>query len=265
MLDLDAMRALLERGEGRDRAFVDAMIRMRWSRARAPAERDELSELHAALRAAAIRSQAAIREEIASGALRGAPLRRRFEAVPTGERDHFVEEVLGIAYPPLDEPVLPPELIGYQPSGYDEIVHAFDATRLAPGDRLLDVGSGAGKVVMLATLLAGATSYGIERDGALVKIAEDACRDLRIAEAVCFARADAREVPVEDADVVFMYLPFSGKTLATFVNGVMERGRRSPRRARGRFLCAGPLDLSRYRDLVAGGPPRSWLHIYAWR
>jgi preprotein translocase subunit SecD len=64
MLDLDAMRALVERGDGRDRAFVDGMIRMRWSRASGSAERDELSELHAALRMAALRSQATIREEI---------------------------------------------------------------------------------------------------------------------------------------------------------------------------------------------------------
>src|SRR5690606_32783172 len=144
---------------------------------------------------------------IAAGALRGAALRRRFDDVPARERDHFVEEVLGIAYPPLDEPVLPRELIAYQTGGYDEIVHALDVTRLGPGDRLVDVGSGAGKAVMLAALLGGATSRGIERDGALVELAEDARRELCVGEA-SFRHGDAREVPLDDVDVVFMYLPF---------------------------------------------------------
>ena len=89
------MRALVERGDGGDRAFVDALIRMRWSRASTPAERAELCDLHVAVRAAALESHAEIRASIAAGSLRGVSLRRRFDAIPSLERDHFVEEVLG--------------------------------------------------------------------------------------------------------------------------------------------------------------------------
>jgi SAM-dependent methyltransferase len=266
MVELEPLRALLNRaaGDGRDRAFVDAMIRMGWSRTSDPGKRAELGELHAAVRAAAGRSHAALRNGIASGAVRGAALKKVFDEVPELERDHFVEEALGIAYPPLDEPELEPELIAYSPSGYGEIVHAFEATGLGPGDRFLDFGSGAGKAVLLAALLSGATSSGVERDGALHAVAEAAARDLAL-DGARFTHGDARTVPIEDADVVYMYLPFTGAVLAAVMARLMEQRRGACPGSRARFICAGAFDLCRYTELVVAGPPRSWLHVYAWR
>src|SRR5262249_15355086 len=152
---------------GSSRAFVDSITRMRWSRTSDPHERSRLVELLDQVRRASLRSHAALRARIAAGTLRGAVLRKYFDDIPIFERDHFVEEVLGIAYPPLDEPAPLPELMGYCPSGYEEIIHAFDLSRLGPGDHLLDIGSGAGKVVMLAALLAGAKSSGVDHNASL--------------------------------------------------------------------------------------------------
>jgi protein-L-isoaspartate O-methyltransferase len=264
MADLATLRALLDRGDGSDRAFVDAMIRMGWSRTSDPAERADLEELHTAVKAAALRSHTELRAEIAKGSFRGAALRRHFDDVPLFERDHFVEEVLGIAYPPLQEPVLAPELLAHAPSGYDEIVHALDVTRLAPGDRFLDIGSGMGKAVMLAELLAGATSTGVECHGPLHAIAETAAHELALRGAR-YHHGDARDVVIEDPDVVFMYLPFTGSVLAAVMARLVENSRRRATQTRRRFLCAGPLDTNRYPDLVTAGPPRSWLHVYTWR
>jgi protein-L-isoaspartate O-methyltransferase len=264
MVDVETLRALLDRGDGRDRAFVDAMIRMGWSRARDPQERAELGRLHSAVRTASLRSHASLRARIAAGALRGAALRRHFDDVPSSERDHFVEEVLGIAYPPLDEPELGPELVAYAPSGYDEIVHALDVTRLGPDARFLDIGSGMGKAVMLAALLTGATSSGVECNEALSDLAEHAARELGL-PGIRFTRGDARDVTFEDSDVVFMYLPFTGGALATVMDRLRRRGRCESAGSRPRFLCAAPLDLHRYDDLVAAGPPSSWLQVYTWR
>jgi SAM-dependent methyltransferase len=191
-------------------------------------------------------------------------LRRHFDEVPLSERDHFVEEVLGIAYPPLEEPIAEPELLGYAPSGYDEIVHAFDVTRLAAGDRFLDLGSGTGKAVMLAELLAGARSTGVERTRSLHEMAATASNELGLRDARCL-HGDARDALIDDPDVVFMYLPFTGAVLATVMARVMENGRRRAPQTRRRYLCGGPLDASRHCELVAAGPSRSWLHVYAWR
>jgi hypothetical protein len=263
-VDLETLHALLEHGDGNDRAFVDAMVRMGWSRTGDARARAELGELYAAVRTASLRSHEALRTKIAAGTLRGAELRKHFDDVPMLERDHFVEEVLGIAYPPLDEPELGRELVAYTPSGYDEIVHAFDATGLGHGDRFLDIGSGAGKAVMLAALLGHASSSGIECTGPLHEMAENASRALRV-DGTRFANADVRDAALDEADVVFMYVPFTGSVLSAVMARLIDHGRRWPARSRGRFLCAAPLDLPRYRDFAVAGQPKSWLHVYAWR
>ena len=258
-----ALRDLIEQGEGRDRAFADAIVRMAWSRTTDAAHRAELDLLHASVREAALRHHASLRLRIAKGELRHGSLRQLFDEQPPLERDHFVEEVLGIAYPPLEESALTTELMTYAPSGYDEIVHAFDASELGPADRFLDLGAGLGKVVMLAALLTGAKSVGVERDGVLCELGETARRELGLGS-VQLQRGDAREVDSAEADVVFMYLPFSGAVLASVLKRLLADARRSSARARRPFLCTGALDLKQYPELTLAAPPKSWLNVYAF-
>jgi len=264
-LAAEALAELIERGDGSDRAFVDALVRLEWARSQDAGQRAQLGQLHVALQSAARRAHAPLRQQICAGQLRGAALRRRFDGVPLFERDHFVEEVLGIAYPPLEErALLTSEHMTYAPSGYDEIVHAFELTRLGPGDRFLDLGSGLGKVVLLAALLTGAESSGVECDTLLCELARTAAADLNLASAQLRA-GDAREVSSADADVVFMYLPFAGDVLALVMERLLEDGRRRPARHRPRFLCTGALDTVRYRELAPVGAAKSWLNVYVWR
>ena len=253
--DLATLRALLERGDARDRAFVDAMIRMGLARSNDAGLRAELASLHEAVRVAALSAQAALRAQVAAGSLSRVALRGVLDEVPWLERDQFVEELLGIAYPPLEEPAPVPELIAYAPSGYDEIVYALDETGLGAGDRFLDIGSGLGKAVMLATLLPGATSRGIERDPKLHAMAEGAARSLGLLDAH-FEWADVLELDMPQADVVFMYLPFTGATLARVLERLLAAGRARPARARSRFLCSAALELARYPELRPVGPPQ---------
>ena len=261
----EALAELIERGDGSDRAFVDALLRMEWSRCNDAGQRTELGELHGALQAAGLRSHATLRRQIAQGQLRGGALRDLFDDVPRLERDHFVEEALGIAYPPLEEPALvTSEHMTYAPSGYDEIVHALELTRLGPGDRFLDLGSGLGKVVMLAALLTGAASSGVESDPQLCELGRGAAAALGV-PGVQLLRGDAREASGADADVVFMYLPFAGEVLARVMERLLEEGRRPRACARQRFLCTAPLDTTRYSELVPVGAAKSWLNVYAWR
>jgi|GEM_PF-2292953 len=261
----EALAELIERGDVGDRAFVDALIRMEWSRRDDLAQRAELCELHGALQAAARSAHADLREQIAQGRLRGAALGRRFDEVPRFERDHFVEEALGIAYPPLEQPALvTSEHMTYAPSGYDEIAHALAVTELGPGDRFLDLGSGLGKVVMLAALLTGCESWGVECDARLCELGQAAAVGVGLGH-VQLQQGDAQEASSAEADVVFMYLPFAGETLTRVMARLLEEGRRPRPRARQRFLCTGPVDTARYSDLVAVGAARSWLNVYAWR
>lgn len=261
----EAMAELIERGDGRDRAFVDALIRIEWLRSNDSTLRAQLFELHAGLQSAALRTHAAVRRQIAEGRLRGGALRAVFDQLPRLERDHFVEEVLGIAYPPLEEPALvTSEHMTYAPSGYDEIVHALELTQLGAGDRFLDLGSGLGKVVMLAALLTGAESSGVECDHQLCELGRNAAAALGV-PGVQLRPGDAREARGADADVVFMYLPFAGAGLARVMEGLRQDSRRPRARPRQRFLCTGPLDLARHPKVTPVGAAKSWLNVYAWR
>jgi hypothetical protein len=261
---LAELAELIERGDGADRAFVDAMLRLSWSRTTQAEQRGELSRLHEALSRAALACHAPVRAQIAAGTLRGPALRRHFEAVPAPQRDHFVEEVLGVAYPPLEErPLLTSEHMPYAPSGYEEITHAFDLSELGPSAQLLDLGSGMGKVVMLATLLTGAKSVGVEVDDVLCARAQQASEALGVG-AVLLAR-DAREVDTLQADVVFLYLPFAGAVLTRVLRRLSDDARRRPAGAQRRFLCTGPLAATQHPELRPVGPARAWLQVYAWR
>jgi hypothetical protein len=262
-IDLATLRELLG-GEGRDRAYVDAITRMEWARTSDERRRGELQDLHVAVRASAHEKHAGIRSKIANGTLRGRALRDHFDEIALLERDHYVEEALGIAYPPLDEPALERELVSYSPSGYDEIVHALDMVELEPGDHFLDIGSGTGKAVMLAALLCDARGSGIECNRALIDLARGASAALGI-DRTSFVHGDARDTAIDDADVFFMYLPFTGRALATVMSRLLDGARITRPRPRRRFLCAGAVDLARYEDLVLVGSPASWLHVYGWR
>lgn len=238
-----------------DRAFEDAKLRFAWARSRDEQSREEIRVEHRRIREAAHAAHAALRTRIASGELRGEALRRTFEERGVLDRDHFVEEVLGIAYPPLEERALGRELVTYTPSGYAEIVHALDVTKLARGARLLDIGAGMGKVALLAALLSGAHVIGLECEAPLVDEARAAAAALGLGvDAARFDVGDVRDVALPAVDVVFMYVPFTG---ATFVEVMHRVTAMSPR-----FVCCAPLDAERHPEWIPVGPPASWLQVY---
>jgi protein-L-isoaspartate O-methyltransferase len=237
-----------------DRAFVDAKLRMAWARARDAEERAALEEEHRRVKDSARQAHAPLRAQIASGTLRGDALRRRFEEVPLLDRDHFVEEVLSVGYPPLEDRALDRDLVAYMPSGYEEIVHALDITKLRSGQRFLDIGAGTGKVALLASLLTGARVVGLELDVRLVEQARAAAADLGALD-IHFEHADAREVAIPPSDVVFMYVPFTGDVFSAVMARVTA--------TQPRFVCCAPLDRTRHRGFEAVGPPCSWLQVYS--
>ncbi len=231
-----------------DRAFASGALALH-------ARTDEARELYEAARACSLRVHAETRAQIRSGRLRGASLRARIDAEPDEVREHWIEEVLDVAYPPLDEPPLTRDLVPYVPSGLTEIFHAVDVTQLGPERTFVDVGAGLGKVAILAALLCGARARGVERDAELVRRAEHAAASLSLD--IPFTLADAREADLA-ADVVYLYTPFTGAVLAT----VMIRVARLPRPF---TLCAQTLDLGKYAWLTDLGRASSWMNVYTAR
>jgi hypothetical protein len=238
---LDALRDFIAEGDVLDRAFVDAELRRRWSR-REIGRRD-LTTMLAALEHAAASVHAETRAQIVSGALHGSALRAFLDAIPRAAQDQTIEGAL------------PEGGVTYAPSGLEEIVFALDGTGAGPQTTFIDLGSGLGKVVMLATLLTGATSTGVEIDPSLASRSRDAALALGLSQ-VSILLGDARDVQL-DADLVFMFVPFTGPIL----DRVLERIEAMPRRPR--YLCSAPIDESKHRWLHGAERGRSWLQIHS--
>jgi SAM-dependent methyltransferase len=172
-----------------------------------------------------LRAQLA-RAGIASGALRGATLLELLESVPFHDRDVWTDEVLGFEGPPPDIPNLPRGSVPYLPCGVDEILAMVRDVPVLPGDELVDLGSGLGRVVILAHLLAGVRARGVEIQEHLVRSAEARCAELSLA-GVSFAHANAADTEL-DGSIFFLYAPFNGEMLTAVLRRLEEVARRRP-------------------------------------
>jgi arsenite methyltransferase len=86
------------------------------------------------------------------------------------------------------------------PGGVDTTRRALDLIDVGPGDRLLDVASGAGTSVLLAARERGCSVVGIEYGEDAVEAAADAARDQGLDELVSFRHGDAEALPLGDGE-----------------------------------------------------------------
>jgi predicted RNA methylase len=83
---------------------------------------------------------------------------------------------------------------------------------LRPGDVLYDLGSGDGRVVIMAAREFGAKSIGVELRDDLVKRALNNVSELKLDRSVQIIHKDIFDVDLTSADVVFLYLTTSANT-----------------------------------------------------
>ncbi|MBN9163553.1 MAG: hypothetical protein BGO98_17950 [Myxococcales bacterium 68-20] len=181
------------------------------------------------------RSAQTARAEIRAGALRGVALLDRLLSVPFVDRDAWADEVLGIESPPPDVPDLPQGSVPYLPCSVEEIAAMVFEVPLRPDDDFVDLGSGLGRVAILAHLLSGARARGVEIQEHLVRSGRARCDELGLP--VTFVRADAAETDL-DGSVFFLYAPFNGEMLTRVLRRLEEVARRRPI-----VLCAVDLEL----------------------
>jgi hypothetical protein len=167
------------------------------------------------------------RAEIQSGGLRGPALVERLLSVPYRDRDVWTDELLGLPEPPPDIPDLPRGAVPYLTAGVEEILTMVREAPLRSDDELVDLGSGLGRVVILAHLLSGARARGIEIQRPLVEGAIDCCRRLGLAGSLPFVHGDAAGVEL-DGSVFFLYSPFNGETLTRVMRRLEAVARRRP-------------------------------------
>jgi SAM-dependent methyltransferase len=78
--------------------------------------------------------------------------------------------------------------------------------RVGPDDVVYDLGSGDGRIVILAAEKYGARGVGIEIDPKLVEISREVLRNGTVADRVTFVEGDLFTVDISDATVVTLYL-----------------------------------------------------------
>ena len=88
-----------------------------------------------------------------------------------------------------------------------QVVDAMLAmARIRPGDYVLDLGSGDGRILIAAARSNGARGLGVDIDPARIRESNINARDAGVSNRVTFRRQDLFQTPLAEADVVTLYL-----------------------------------------------------------
>ncbi len=116
-----------------------------------------------------------------------------------------IEAVAGPAAAPAPEPVKLD--VPYVPTPHELVDLMLDMADVGPGDHLIDLGSGDGRIVIAAVRDRGVPSaVGVEIDPARIEEANANARAAGVEDRVVFERGDLFEKDFSDATVLTMYL-----------------------------------------------------------
>lgn len=88
------------------------------------------------------------------------------------------------------------------------ILQAAAQLSLQPHERVLDVGSGVGKVCIMGALVQAGHWHGVEQSQALVACARDLAAQLGVATRTSFWAGDALAIDWTDYHVIYLFNPF---------------------------------------------------------
>lgn len=96
--------------------------------------------------------------------------------------------------------------VPYKSTRRDVVALMLDMGEIGPGDTVIDLGTGDGRILIAAAKERGAKGLGVDIDKVLVAQARDNARDAGVADRVRFEATDLFETDLRSADVVTMYL-----------------------------------------------------------
>lgn len=100
-----------------------------------------------------------------------------------------------------------PELdVPYKSTRREVVALMLELGEVGPGDTVVDLGTGDGRILIAAARERGAQGLGVDIDPVLVEQARDNARDAGVADRVRFEAVDLFETDLRSADVVTMYL-----------------------------------------------------------
>jgi hypothetical protein len=111
-------------------------------------------------------------------------------------------------------------------------VRVASLLRVGSQMRVLDVGSGVGKVCAIGALSGEGTWVGVEQHAALVESATDLARSLGVARRTRFLQADAFSIDWSEFDALYFYNPFELERARDTVGRVQRRLAAMPRSTR---------------------------------
>jgi precorrin-6B methylase 2 len=100
----------------------------------------------------------------------------------------------------------PNQLAPYVPSPHQIVDRMLELAKIKPGEKLYDLGSGDGRVVIAAAQKYEAKAIGIELSSRLVKSSQEEIKRLGLTEKASVVHGDVFDADLSDADVVILYL-----------------------------------------------------------
>ena len=94
----------------------------------------------------------------------------------------------------------------YVPSPQSVVADMLRYADVGPGDFLIDLGSGDGRIVLTAAKVFGARGFGVEIKDDLVKKSNEAAKNEGLADRVKFMKQDLFKTDMSQATVITMYL-----------------------------------------------------------
>jgi hypothetical protein len=149
--------------------------------------------------------------------------------------DELLSGILQLREPVKSNVCARPEMMFYQPTPVRHILQLLTASELSETDVLIDLGSGLGHVPLLASMLTGARSFGIEVEGSYVASARECAKSLCLSR-VQFVQEDARTADLSKGTVFYLYSPFTGSIL----DNVLDKLRNESAARRIRICTLGP-------------------------
>jgi SAM-dependent methyltransferase len=129
-----------------------------------------------------------------------------------------------------------PERVGYQPSGWLTLWRILRPAEVSPADVFLDLGSGKGRVVLLAARYPFGRVIGVELSDRLTSIARsnvEACRARLRCVRIELVTADVTTYPIpDDVSVVYMNNAFRGSIFDAAIRNLIASVDRQPRTVR---------------------------------
>ncbi|WP_155121245.1 SAM-dependent methyltransferase [Bryobacter aggregatus] len=100
----------------------------------------------------------------------------------------------------------PNQLAPYVPSPYLIVDRMLELAKIKPGEKVYDLGSGDGRVVIAAAQKYDAKAVGIELSSRLVKSSQEEVKRLGLSDRVHLIHGDVFDADLSEADVVILYL-----------------------------------------------------------